>query len=342
MKKKIFKILIILITFFFKFILISKNIINNKNVTIKKILLSKIFKINRRNMNNISTLFVNGKAHFGNYFISINNAIIYCEFLGCQRIIMQYYNNIYINSTIFYKERNIIIEPNKNFNSMDNNSVNLNVFFFFYNGFKYLRNINRFYIFKKQLLNNLPKIITHPNDIYIYIRSGDIFHSLIKRVNNYFQPPLCFYEKLLNIFKFRKVLIISQDKYNPVISKLLNKYSYIKKLKNNIKLDICYLINSYNLVAAKSTFFLSSIKFNKKLKFLWEYDCLNLTQKYIHLHHSVYMFPYYYTVYKMNMSKNYRKLMSPWFNTPKQRQLMIIEKCKNNFDLIRGKHLTYI
>ena len=192
------------------------------------------------------------------------------------------------------------------------------------------------------ILNNLPKIITHPNDIYIYIRSGDIFHYLIKRVNNYFQPPLCFYEKLLNIFKFRKVLIISQDKYNPVISKLLNKYSYIKKLKNNIKLDICYLINSYNLVAAKSTFFLSSIKFNKKLKFLWEYDCLNLTQKYIHLHHSVYMLPYYYTVYKMNLSKNYRKLMSPWFNTPKQRQLMIIEKCKNNFDLIRGKHLTNI
>lgn len=134
MKKKIFKILILisLITLFFKYYHIFKNIINNKNEIKKKLLLSKIFKINRRNMNYISTLFINGKANFGNYFISINNAIIYCEILGCHKIIMEYFNNIYINSTIFYKERNINIEPNQSFNSRDNNnSINLNVFFFF-------------------------------------------------------------------------------------------------------------------------------------------------------------------------------------------------------------------
>lgn len=50
----------------------------------KNILLSKIFKKNKRNINNINTLFIKDKIRFGNYFISVNNAIIYCEFLGCK------------------------------------------------------------------------------------------------------------------------------------------------------------------------------------------------------------------------------------------------------------------
>ena len=69
------------------YFLISKNNIKNyKSQIMKKILLSKIFKKTKKNINNISTIFINGKAHFGNYFIGINNAIIYCEFLRCKKI----------------------------------------------------------------------------------------------------------------------------------------------------------------------------------------------------------------------------------------------------------------
>ena len=303
----------------------------------KKILLSKIFKIIKRNIYNINTLFINGKANFGNYFIGINNAIIYCEILGCKKIIMEYNNKIYINSTIFYNKRKFTIEPNQTFNSRDNNSVILNFLFFFFNGFRYLRNITRLRIFKKQLLNNLPKIKAHPNDLYIYIRGGDIFHHPPPESGySYFQPPLCFYIKILNEFKFRKVFIISQDKLNEVIQNLLRKYSYIKKKRNNIKIDISYLTHSYNLAAARSTFFFTSIKFNDNLKFLWDYECAKLSQKYLHLHNSIYDLPNYYTIYKMNSSKNYKKLMYPWKNSPKQRRLMTFEKCAKNFDIIKG------
>ena len=219
MKKKLSRFVVIfLIIIFLIYSIISKRIIkSNKNLIKKKILLSKIFKRSGRNINNISTLFINGKAHFGNYFIGINNAIIYCEILGCKKIIMEYNNKIYINKTIFYNKRKFTIEPNQAFNYRDNNLVILNVLFFF-NGFRYLRNITRLRIFKKQLLNNLPKIKTHPNDLYIYIRGGDIFHHPPPKSGfNYYQPPLCFYEKILNEFKFRKVFIISQDKLKTVI-----------------------------------------------------------------------------------------------------------------------------
>lgn len=155
-------------------------LINNKKTIKKKILLSKIFKINRRNINNISTLFIKNKIRFGNYFICLNNAIVYCEFLGCKKIILEYNRIIYINSTTFYKNNNIniTIETNQTFNSSDNNAVSLEANYIFFKGFRFLKNIIRLTIFKKQLLKNLPKIITNPNDLYIYIRGGDIFlHS---------------------------------------------------------------------------------------------------------------------------------------------------------------------
>ena len=308
----------------------------NKNI-IKKILLFKIFKNIRRNIKDINTLFIKGNSRFGNYFISINNAIIYCEFLGCKKIIIEKNKNIYINKAILYKKKNITIEPNQTFNSKENNSIIFNVYFFYFNNFRFLRNLNRFYIFKKQLLNNVPKVMTHPDDLYIYIRSGDIFGQFKNAIQNYYQPPLCFYIKILFKYKFREVFIISEDKLNPVIPILLSHYSNIKLMKNNLKLDISYLINSFNIVAAKSSFFAISIKFNDKIKFLWEYDCLLLWQKYLHFHYSVNKFPFYYTIYYMKSSINYRKLMHPWINSQKQRKLMIKEKCINNFDIIKPR-----
>jgi len=348
-KNLILYFLIIIILFSLKYI---NNInykhflINNKKRIMKKILLFKIFKKTRKNINNInniSTLFIKGITHFGNLFITINNAIIYCELLNCRKIIIEYSNNIYINQSIFYQKNNFTIEPNQMFNYIGNdNSVILDFYFLFFKGFRYFGNVNRLGIFKKQLLNNLPKVVTNPNDLYLYIRGGDIFiKSYTYNIRGYSQPPLCFYEKILDYFKFNKVFIISQDNLNPVIPKLLNKYSYIRIKKNKLKVDISYLINSYNIVAGRSTFFSTSIKFNDKLKFLWEYDCSPLTQKYFHLHYSVYNFPFYCIVYKMNSSKNYRKFMHPWFNIPKQRKKMIQEKCKQNFNIFRKNYNNF-
>jgi hypothetical protein len=219
---------------------------------------------------------------------------------------------------------------------MDNNSIIIDARFLFHNGFYLFKNIHKLNIYKKYILCNLPKVVTHPNELYIYIRSGDIFLSHEKRlISFYSQPPFCFYIKILEKFKFSKVFIISEDKINPVIPKLLNKYSYIKKKKNNIKLDISYLTNSYNIVAAKSTFFSTCIKLNDKFKFLWEYDFYSIKSAYLEFHYSFYKFPIYYTIYIMNSSTNYRKLMIPWINSPRQRKRMIDEKCINNFEIIR-------
>ena len=311
----------------------NRNLKNNhsKIILIKR-KLHDIIKILKKNKTNIKTLYIKGNMRFGNYFISLNNAIIFCEVSGCKRIII---NNVFIKHNIFYQKYNITIESNNSFNYNKNESMILYIgLFLFHIKFTDLGKVNRFYLFRKEILNNLPKVKISFDELYIYLRGGDIFNNLNKTSRFYAQPPLCFYRNILNQFIFRKVIIISEDLSNPVIKILLKEYPYIKYKKNDIKLDISYLVNSYNIISATSSFIITIIKLNQKLKFLWEYDFYILSERYLHLHHSVYTFSFNYNIYKMNVSENYKKLMYPFHNSEKQRNLMIKEKCNNNFDFI--------
>ena len=262
-------------------------------------------------------------------------SLYFLQYLNISKIIILKKRNHFINKKIFYKKYNITIDSKYSFNKIDNNSVITKASFFYYEiNFTEYGKVNRFYILRKEIINNLPKVKINSNDLYIYIRGGDIFRYLNKSSKFYAQPPLCFYRRILNEFIFRKVIIISEDRTNPVVPILIKENSYIKFNKNKIKLDISYLANSYNIVSAKSSFIVSIIKLNENLKFLWEYDFYNLTERYFHLHYSVYTFSFNYTIYKMNVNDDYKKLMNPFHNSEKQRKLMIEERCDDNFYII--------
>lgn len=224
----------------------------------KQNLINEIYKRIRRNLFHINSIYITGRAKFGNMIISINNAIIICELIGCKKIIIQNNNIVFINHKIFYPKYNITIEPNQLIK--DDQNIFLDNWFFFYLNIKDFRDVNRFNILKQEILHNLPKLIVDHNNLSIYIRSGDIFSILKRSIYSYAQPPLCFYENILNTFKFRQVNIISANNLNPVIPILLKKYSYIKFKKHGIKYDIAYLVNSFNIVSAKSSFVVSIIK----------------------------------------------------------------------------------
>jgi hypothetical protein len=118
----------------------------------KKIILLEIFKKTKKNINNINALYIKGNSHFGNFFISVNNAIIYCEIVNCKKIIIEKNHNIFINKIIFSKQ-NFTIEPNQAFNFRDKYSIILDTNYYFSHGFRFFRNINRLNIFREQLLN---------------------------------------------------------------------------------------------------------------------------------------------------------------------------------------------
>ena len=216
----------------------------------KEELLKYISKCIKKNLKSIETIFLDYKCNFGNQLILLHKVIFFCEILGCKRIILNKDIYWFIKNKIIYKKYEMIIEVGdekdyKNKNIIIDRSSN---FFWYLN---YIKPQFRSEIIKQEILSNLPKMITGPNTLFIYIRSGDIFDHFFK---GYYQPPLCFYQRILNTFTFQNISIIAENKNNPIIDKLLDQFPNIFYKKNSLKNDISYLIYSYNLVGAFSTF----------------------------------------------------------------------------------------
>ena len=146
-----------------------------------------------------------------------------------------------------------------------------------------------------------PDIDTSPEDLYIHIRSGDIFTNNINKL--YTQPPLCFYQKIINNYEFKKIFILSNGKENPCINKLLELYPNIKYIQSSLVNDSIILFNAYNLVGGRSTFIWAIIYFSKKLQNLWTYNRI------------IKSYNKRYTNYYMKPSRTFKRIMYPWKNT---------------------------
>ena len=294
---------------------------NNPNDQIflkeKKMILKMISKSIGRKIIFVNTIIFSQKCNFGNCLIYINKLIFFCEIIGCKRIILDKNIIWFIKKKINYKKYNITIEVD------DINKYNHSKFIFLRGSKLYysLFNIkpeNRIDIIKKEILFNLPKIITNPNDIYIHIRSGDIFKSDI--VRTYAQPPLCFYQKILKTFLFRKIYIISSNKNNPVINKLIKQDFKIIYKKNPLNIDISFLVNAYNIVGSISSLLINIIKLNNNLKIYFEYNIYKMMDKIYHLHSDLFKTSKNYRIFRLEPSSIYQSKMYHWKNNKLQRR----------------------
>ena len=110
---------------------------------------------------------------------------------------MEKNKNWFIKNKIIVKNENIFIETkfkkqlNKQ-NILIDETVNL---------FYYARVLVPIYevsIIRKQILENLPNIKVNDNELFIYIRSGDIFFGSHPH-SGYIQPPFCFYKTIFSV-----------------------------------------------------------------------------------------------------------------------------------------------
>ena len=208
-------------------------------------------------------------------------------------------------------------------------------YYFYYNNYN-IRLENRYNVFKNEILKNLPKIKTNKRDLYIHIRGSDIFRNKDPQfAPDYAQPPLCFYQKIINTNKFRIIHIISADKLNPIVDILIKKYKNIKFKIDSIENDISALAFAYNIVGSISSFLISSIKLNNNLINFWEYDIYLVSLGIPHLHHSLYQYKRHYTIYKMEPSKKYKNKMLIWQGSNEQLKIMLNDKCPNNFTIVK-------
>ena len=272
---------------------------------------------------------------FGNQIAAVNKMIFYCEIIHCKKLILPVENRIYINHTLLDKEYNLQIEvAQESFQADLITDISFEFFYDFYN----LKIENRIGILKNEIVNNLPKVNVNKNDLIIHIRSGDIFQHKGETdyAPDYSQPPLCFYQKILEQFKFSDIYIIAEDNiFNPVIEELRKKYPKIKYNQNSLEIDLSYLIYGYNIVGSISSFLISSIKLNDNIKFFWEYDRYPMCSKIYHFHHSIFNIQRNYSIYQMPPSETYKNKMIVWKCSDEQINIMLNDKCPYNFKIIK-------
>ena len=191
-------------------------------------------------------------------------------------------------------------------------------------------------VFKNELMKNLPKVKTSPKDLYIHIRSGDIYSSYYVH-RSYPQPPLCFYKSILNHNKYRNAYIITENNKSPIIKKLVKEYPQIILNFNSVRNDLAVLINSYNLVGSVSSFVQVCLMLNDNIENYFEYDIYRKLEKFRHLHHDCYKYPRKFNIYKMKPSEYYKSEMYLWVNSPNQIKIMMEENCTySDFQLIKN------
>lgn len=286
-------------------------------------------------MNNLEDkiAYIDNSYNFGNSMIVLNNLIYYCEILNIRNIYINSNNKFPISKNFKLNQINIsLISPL-------NVDLNQNNIFIFDKGLIYFQKVFkpeiRLNLLKNEIKKYLPKIVIDKNDLYIHIRSGDIFHYNSYKNRNYAQPPLCFYIRAINNFEFKNIFILSQDTLNPIIKILIKHFPKIVFTSNPIETDIKILSSAYNLIGSMSSFLTTLLIINDNLKNYWEYDNYSLSQKYLHLHHDIYDYPIHFIIYKMKPSNIYLNEMFPWKNNKKQITLMLNEKCNSNFDIIK-------
>ena len=335
------KIAIALFISFFLIITIIFHNEKNKNVLNDEFLYLDSIKsqIEKKNLTSFETIY-GGNGNMGNALFIMNNLINICENIKCKNVIIPetlgdiIKNKIKINFSKHKKNEITILPPS--YKKEMNITLNLNGYLVFI--FRYKDKKHKLFLdtVKDEVLNNLPAYKANPDDLYINIRSGDVFVNIMH--SSYSQPPLCFYQKIIQENKYQNIYLISNGKENPLVDILLKLYPNIKYMHGTPIEDMSVLVNVYNLVLPISSFPYAVIRFNDNLKNLFIYDIMVETISIRWYAEDYYFKNMKFNIYKMKPSSNYENIMKgKWKKSKIQLDLMINEDCINNsFEIIEG------
>ena len=322
--------------YFLKYNLKLNGSVDFKNKSILFNIIKNLTNTSIKNIAKVDKIFLCTQCRFGNCLVYLNNYISICEIIGCKTILLD-------KDTFWFIKNNIRLKNNielklGNRKELKKNFLN---FRYYQDNYYYFPIGVNIILLRDEIIKHLPKIKISKNDLYIHIRSEDIFK--LKNVHNeHVEPPLCFYNKILNFFKFEKIFIISYDNLNPIINKLIKYYPNIIFKNNKLTLDISYLINAYNIVSSVTSFILGLLQLNYNIKFLWDYNSYHWKVKNRLFHYDLYKYPNRsFTIYRMEPSNTYKKVIYYFKNLKKQIKLMLKDKCDNQFEIILYNKYKY-
>ena len=266
----------------------------------------------------IKSVYLKQYGRLGNNIVQLINAVFFSEILNITTIYVPE-GFCMISKSIINNETRTNIVPS---NQIPNGTVILGPELFdlnFYqsNPYKWAR------VFASETLKNLPHVNVRDDDLCIHIRSGDIFSR--RPCPIYGQPPLCFYEAIINKWGFKSIFILSEDRWSPVTKPLVEKYN-AKLIITDRPTTISYILSARNLVLSFGTFIPSLLK-------LVPDDPGRRIFRYGGSHD--YTFDIWKEYYFMTPSKYYSQNMlgRNWRNTEEQRKIMLNETCNDNWHL---------
>ena len=293
-----------------------------------KLLRDKFSEKFKKNSSLVKNIFITKTGGFGNQICALNNIIFYSEILGIKNIYLNAaYNNWYIKDKVITDKINISLANKTQISCFSEDTFCGHIFFDFFFPVIF-KPTTRSIILKDEIKRNMPKIITDKDDLYIYIRTGDVFE---RSGNSYSPSPYCFYQKILNQFKFKKIYLVSMDDKSPIIGRLLSDYPKIIHQFHGVEYDFSTIMNAHNLVNCISSFAQVGIFFNDFIDNLWEYEFYKLSDKVFHFHHDFEKLNREFNVYKMKPSENYTNIMFEWKNEEYQKKVLFEENCKYDF-----------
>jgi hypothetical protein len=165
----------------------------------------------------------------------------------------------------------------------------------------------------RKILQGIFKIkadkIFSERDIIVHLRGGDIFTQTPHKL--YITPPLSYFENIIDRGNYENIIIVSEDRKNPIVNRLLQKYKNAIHQTQSLTNDIKIILGAKNIIESVGTFvtalaILSNVVENLHVpsyKFLGiEIDGVN-TIKYD--------------------LEEYRQKMFPWKNTKEQISIML-------------------
>lgn len=259
-------------------------------------------------------------AGFGNNLISVLNALNIADHLKV--------DNIYFNQNDFWwinpklpvgKFRFIQGEPSYTVNCLRDDFFNeypcCNMSFEPYQD-----------LFISHFESILPKIEIPKDDLIIHIRSGDIYKGNINV--NYAQPPLCFYTSIIKKKKWRKIIILSVDKVNPVIPALIKMGAELHRF--DLKTTLQYIYYSKNFVYGQGTFVESILMCCNYSKTIYKFGGIG---EHVFKNHSG-RFNKTFRIYVNPRSSIYHEKMFPWKKSDEQLHIQMNSECDKNWHLI--------
>jgi hypothetical protein len=151
----------------------------------------------------------------------------------------------------------------------------------------------------------------HTDDLVIHIRGGDIFatpHFL------YITPPLSYYTTIIETRKFDTITIVSEDKLNPCVDKLLELYPEIRFQPQSLDQDIHILLHASNVIESFGTFTFTLLLLSNNIQTVYRPS--------YQFNDAFYTNTLLDKIQTIDLEE-YKNRISNWENTAEQRELMM-------------------